>query len=98
MDIKGDEGVALYVFDEIPHNGSEAGIALFVEGYRYSMFDEMLVENVIWDEESVHVDLLDQLASNVINLMGRREPDLSMRDDGGGNFVGGWRWLPDYHN
>jgi hypothetical protein len=31
----------------------------------------------------------------VINPTGRREPDLSIRDDGGGNFVGGQHWLPD---
>jgi hypothetical protein len=34
----------------------------------------------------------------LINSMGRREHDLSMTDDGGGKFVGGQCWLPDYHN
>jgi hypothetical protein len=34
----------------------------------------------------------------VINPTGRRVPDLSMRDDGGGKLVGERRWLPDYHN
>jgi hypothetical protein len=34
----------------------------------------------------------------LINPTGRRAPDLSMRDDGGGKLVGERRWLPDYHN
>jgi hypothetical protein len=34
----------------------------------------------------------------LINPTGRRVPDLSMRDDGGGKLVGEQRWLPDYHN
>jgi hypothetical protein len=34
----------------------------------------------------------------MINPTGRRVPDLSMRDDGGGKLVGERRWLPDYHN
>jgi hypothetical protein len=34
----------------------------------------------------------------VMNPTGRRVPDLSMRDDGGGKLVGERRWLPDYHN
>jgi hypothetical protein len=39
-----------------------------------------------------------RLLSNLINPTGRRVPDLSMRDDGGGKLVGERRWLPDYHN
>jgi hypothetical protein len=35
---------------------------------------------------------------NLINPTGRRVPDLSMRDNGGGKLVGERRWLPDYHN
>jgi hypothetical protein len=34
----------------------------------------------------------------MINPTGRRVPDLSMRDDGGGKLVRERRWLPDYHN
>ena len=37
-------------------------------------------------------------ARHLINPTGRRVPDLSMRDDGGGKLVGERRWLPDYHN
>jgi hypothetical protein len=37
-------------------------------------------------------------AHPLINPTGRRVPDLSMRDDGGGKLVGERRWLPDYHN
>jgi hypothetical protein len=33
----------------------------------------------------------------MINPTGRRVPDLSMRDDGGGKLVGERRSLPDYH-
>jgi hypothetical protein len=34
----------------------------------------------------------------MMNPTGRRVPDLSMRDDGGGKLVGERRWLPNYHN
>jgi hypothetical protein len=39
-----------------------------------------------------------QKSYHVMNPTGRRVPDLSMRDDGGGKLVGERRWLPDYHN
>jgi hypothetical protein len=38
------------------------------------------------------------LPPELMNPTGRRVPDLSMRDDGGGKLVGERRWLPDYHN
>jgi hypothetical protein len=64
LDAQVDGGMVLPVFDETPHNGSEEVIALFSEGSDSSVFDEMPLENVIWDEESGQRDLLDQLAQD----------------------------------
>jgi hypothetical protein len=56
-------GMTLPVFDEVTHDNREV-IALFSEDFDYPVFDEMPLENVIWDEESGHEDLLDQLAQD----------------------------------
>jgi hypothetical protein len=55
------------IFDEMPHSCSEEVIALYPEDSDYSVFEEMPLENVIWDEESGHNDLLDQLSQDVSN-------------------------------
>lgn len=44
------------MFDEIPHNGSEAVIFLFYEGSEYAVLDAMPIEAVIWDEELQQLD------------------------------------------
>jgi hypothetical protein len=44
-------GMSLPVFDEMPHNNGEGEITLFYEGFDYSVFDDMPVENVIWDDD-----------------------------------------------
>jgi hypothetical protein len=54
----------LPVFDKMSHNRGEEVIALFFEGFDYSMFGEMPLENMIWDEEYGHDDLSYQLAQD----------------------------------
>lgn len=56
VDTQGDGGVALPVFDEIPHNGSEVVIFLFYEGSEYTVLDAMPIEAVICDEELQQLD------------------------------------------
>ena len=61
------------VFDEMPLNSGEEEIALFSGGYsEYSVFDEMPLGDVIWDEEYGHHDLLDQLAPDAYYLAAKR--------------------------
>jgi hypothetical protein len=51
LDGQGDRGMAFPVLDEMPHDGSEAVIVPFSEGFDYPMFDEMSAEEVVWDAE-----------------------------------------------
>jgi hypothetical protein len=64
LDAQGVGGMDLPVFDEMSHNSGEEVIALFSEGFDYSVFGEMPLENVIWDEEYGHDDMSDQLAQD----------------------------------
>jgi hypothetical protein len=57
-----------------PTSGEEE-IALFSGCYSdYSVFDEMPLGDVIWDEEYGHHDFLDQLAPDAYYLAAKRTP------------------------
>ena len=43
--------MAFPVLDEMPHDGSEAVIVPFSEGFDYPMFDKMSAKEVVWDAE-----------------------------------------------
>jgi hypothetical protein len=72
---QGVGGMAHTVFDEMPLNSGEEEIALFSGCYSdYSVFDEMPLGDVIWDEEYGHHDFLDQLAPDAYYLAAKRTP------------------------
>jgi hypothetical protein len=72
---QGVGGMAHTIFDEMPLNIGEEEIALFSGGYSdYSVFDEMPLGDVIWDEEYGHHDLLDQPAPDAYYLAAKRTP------------------------
>ena len=76
LDAQGVGGMDLPVFDEMSHNSGEEVIALFSEGSDSSVFDEMPLGNVIWDEEYGHDDLSDQLAQDEDYLVASHPKDM----------------------
>jgi hypothetical protein len=96
-----------YLYDDLPDRDESNELDKYMAEplIKQDLFDIL----AYWKNQTDKYPILSQIARDLMSVQvstiasesnptGRRVPDLSMRDDGGGKLVGERHWLPDYHN